>query len=391
MRLVRNALLSLVLTVAVVGPACAAPSPPAEPANGIAAPAPDAAMDAARALVADGRSKDAIASLVPYTHANPRDLAAGRLLGDLYFRVPDYNHAQEAWERVLAAAPGDMETHNRLGALYAAEDRPEEAILEFQQSLPLRSAYEGMVAAHQRIGDLPAYLAKLEYTLEKYPFYPKTWRELGAARRALHEPAAALEAYRHVVGLEPNSCDARVDLANTLVDLGNVDEAIVQLHSCALPEAHSYAAVVNTGEAYLEKGDSGTARTYLDRALAMLPTGSEALVDIGYIYDLKGDWKTSLSYYARAMNADPLRPEPYIDLGFAYEQHELYPLAEAAYLKGISVADSGRLHFLLGKSYEKQGKLALARAEFTHALGSDEAAIANASRRELAEMPLPAR
>ena len=92
--------------------------------------------------------------------------------------------------------------------------------------------------------------------------------------------------------------------------------------------------MVNLGEAYLEKGDYATARPYLDRALTLRPEGSEALVDIGYIYDARGDWKTAIGYYNRAIRSDPLRPEAYIDLGYDYNEHRLFPLAEAAYIKG---------------------------------------------------------
>ena len=74
---------------------------------------------------------------------------------------------------------------------------------------------------------------------------------------------------------------------------------------------------------------------------AIRPEGSEALVDIGYILDLQGDWKGAVAYYNRAIVADPLRPEAYIDLGYDYNEHRLFALAEAAFLKGLSVS-SGR-------------------------------------------------
>jgi len=56
--------------------------------------------------------------------------------------------------------------------------------------------------------------------------------------------------------------------------------AIRNLDVCVRLDPVYYAAVVNLGEAYLEKNDPATARGYLDRALALRPAGSEALVDI---------------------------------------------------------------------------------------------------------------
>lgn len=47
------------------------------------------AIETARAAVAGGDIAGAIAGVTPYVTAHPADTAADRLLGDLYFRVPD--------------------------------------------------------------------------------------------------------------------------------------------------------------------------------------------------------------------------------------------------------------------------------------------------------------
>ena len=384
--------LAAVLAGSLVAPAMAVTSPAPAPAG---APAPetrepDAAtvLDLARAKVAAGDTKGAIDGLAPYVAKHPEEAAAGRLLGDLYFRVPDYAKAERVWKAILASTPDDRETHSRLGSLYAATDRVNEAIVEFQRSLPERSGYAGLVMIHKRAGDLPQYVAKLEYETEKAPFDASRWTELGQARRAMRQFDAAYEAFNRVVGIRPNNCAARVNVANVLVDLHRIDPAIGHLKACLQSDAFYYPAVVNLGEAYLEKGDGTMARPYLDRALGLRPEGTEALVDIGYVNDMQGDWKTAVTYYNRAIRADPLRPEAYIDLGYDYNEHRFFPLAEAAFLKGISVAaDDGRLHYLLAVTYNVQGKIALARAEFTHAIASEEPDVARAARAELALLP----
>ena len=91
----------------------------------------------------------------PYVADHRSDVPAARLLGDLYFRVPDYARAEKVWKGIIAAQPGDKETHNRLGSLYAVQDRIDDAIAEFQKSLPSRAGYEGLVLAAQE-GRRPA-------------------------------------------------------------------------------------------------------------------------------------------------------------------------------------------------------------------------------------------
>lgn len=391
MRLLRHLVVAGVFVASASVPVVAdtpPPTPPARAASDSTAVSPTAVIDSARAKVAAGDSKGAIAELAPYVAQHPQDIAAGRLLGDIYFRMPDYGKAERAWKAVIAVVPDDLETHSRLGSLYAAEDRITDAITEFQQSLPSRSGAAGLVMAHKRAGDLPRYLTDLEAATHKTPFDSSVWTELGEARRALRDYDQALEAFTHAVGLRPIACGPRIDIANVLVDMHRVDPAIDHLKVCLQNDPHSYPATVNLGEAYLEKGDTGTARPLLDRALTIRPEGTEALVDVGYIYDLQGDWKTATGYYNRAIRADPLRPEAYIDLGYDYNDHRYFELAEAAYLKGLSVApDDGRLHYLLAVTYNVQGKIGLARGQYQQALASGEPDVTRAARADLALLP----
>lgn len=345
-------------------------------------------LDAARAKVAAGDTRGAIAGLAPYVADHPTDVPAARLLGDLYFRVPDYSKAERVWKGIIAMQPGDKETHNRLGSLYAVQDRIDEAVAEFQKSLPSRAGYEGLILAHKKAGDLPQFVAKMQYAADEHPFDPAAWADLGRFQRAMRQYDRALDAFDHVVGLQPKSCLARVDVANVLVDLQKIDPAIGHLQKCLAIEPNYYPAVVNLGEAYLEKNAVATARPYFDRALQIRPEGSEALVDIGYILDLQGDWKGAVAYYNRAIVADPLRPEAYIDLGYDYNEHRLFALAEAAFLKGLSVSsDDGRLHYMLAVTYNLQGKIPLARAQYRLAIESEETDVVRAARSELALLP----
>ena len=390
MRLSHVLALTAALVVVQSGPAFAvqATPVPSTPADAETTKGDPVVLDAARAKVAAGDTKGAIDGLAPYVAAHPGDAAAGRLLGDLYFRVPEYAKAEKIWKALIAATPDDRETHSRLGALYALQDRIGESMTEFQLSLPSRTGYVGLVMIHKRSGDLPQYLGELQYETDQRPFDVAKWSELGQAERALHHYQLAYEAFNHVAAIRPASCGARVDLANAQVDLSRIDPAIANLKACLAVDANYYPAVVNLGEAYLEKADYETARPYLDRALALRPEGTEALVDIGYIYDTGGDWKTAIMYYNRAIRSDPMRPEAYIDLGYDYNEHRLFPLAEAAYLKGLSVSpDDGRLHYMLAVAYNLQGKIALARDQYQHALASEEPIVVRAARAELALLP----
>ncbi len=63
-------------------------------------------LDAARAKVAAGDTRGAIAGLAPYVADHPADVPAARLLGDLYFRVPDYARAERVWKAIARRPAG---------------------------------------------------------------------------------------------------------------------------------------------------------------------------------------------------------------------------------------------------------------------------------------------
>src|ERR1700730_4229511 len=95
-----------------------------------------------------------------------------------------------------------------------------------------------------------------------------------------------------------------------------------------------------------------------------------------------------MQYYHKAIAAYPLSRDAYIDLGYDYNEQHLYALAEAAFLKGLSVAPrDGRLIYMLGVTYNQQGKLQLAKQQYLRAIDlSDEDIVVRAARRDLARL-----
>lgn len=348
------------------------------------------AIDAARAKVADGDSAGALRDLRAYVPAHPSDIEAARFLGDLYFRVPDYRDAEGTWKAIIARQPEDRQTHNRLGSLYAAQDRIADAISEYEKSLPSRGGFLGLVEEHRRQGDLPQFQAQFERNAEANPLDSRAQSFYGSVLRAMRNYQFAQLYFERAVSLAPRNCTALVDAGNNLIDLSRLKDALRFLDRCLAIDPSDYAANVDTGEAYVELNDNATARPYFERALVTRPNGSEALVDIGYLEDDRGQWKSAVSYYLRSMNAYPLESAAYIDLGYDYNAHQLYNLAEAAFIKGLSVApDDGRLHYMLAVTYNVQGKVGLARGQYQLAIASKEPIVVHAAQAELALLPAP--
>lgn len=342
------------------------------------------AVDRARKIVAGGDLPGAARGLASYVAAHPSELDPARYLGDLYFRQGDAAAAEHAYRAILRAAPRDRETHNRLGGIYAAQDRVPEAIAEFGLSLPIGTAYGHLVDLHRRLGDLDAFEVPFRRAADDMPTSAAAQYALGTVYRAEHRPALAVTYLERALALAPRACPTLAELGSAYLDLERVGEAIGAFERCLASEHDNYAALVNLGDAYIAQERYAVARETLDRATRVRPDGAEALVDIGFLEDVAGHWQLAVADYLHAIAVDPLSRDAYVDLGFDYDAHHLFALAEAAFLKGLSVAPAdGRLHYLLGVTYREQGKRELALREYRRAVASDEPDVARAASRDL--------
>jgi tetratricopeptide (TPR) repeat protein len=348
---------------------------------------PQGAIQAARERVASGDLDGAIRELAIYVSGHPGEIGPERLLGDLYYRHGELAKAEEQYKHILTYAPKDKETHNRLGSVFATENKLDAAIDEFNRSLPGTDSVPDLVRLHLRKGDFAQYRYEREKAAIDYPTDPEDQLELGDVYLAVHQTEDAVKYFRRALDEDPSSLQALNDLGRAYLDLHDYDAAIDDFGKCLGRDAGYYPCAVNLGAAYLESKRYAQAANILTIARRLQPERGEALVNIGYLSDVNGDWKRAVTYYVQAMTVYPYAPEAYIDLGLDYNQHGFYELAQSALLKGLAVApDDGRLHFVLGDVYSRQGNQSMATAQFKMALDSYDPVVKSLAKERVAAM-----
>jgi DNA-binding winged helix-turn-helix (wHTH) protein/TolB-like protein len=152
--------------------------------------------------------------------------------------------------------------------------KPEEAINPLAYEYYLRGV--DLVGSH----DFPLAAGMLEKSVEIDPNYALTWAYLGQS----YEAAAAFElggreqyrraqaAYERALALQPKQLEARMFLANLLIDTGNVEKAVPLLR-----EAQKDA-----------------------------PTNASVYWELGYAYRFAGKLTESVAECERALQIDPL-------------------------------------------------------------------------------------
>jgi tetratricopeptide (TPR) repeat protein len=348
---------------------------------------PAGAMLAARERVAAGDLDGAIRGLAIYVAAHPKEADPTRLLGDLYFRAGDMAKSEATYRAILAIDPKDKVTHNRLGTVLAAQNRVDDAIEEFNASLPGTDSVPDLVALHQRKGDLAKYRSNIEQLSNTYPNDADIQSELGQLYESMHRPSDAVRMFRRALDSAPTSLTALNGLGLALMDLHEYDLATAEFTQCRGQDPQYYPCLDNIGAAYLEMGRYADAEQVLTVAHNLDPELPEALVNFGYLADARNDWKTAVGWYLKALSMSPFSRDAYINLGITYREHQLYPQAEAVLIKGIAVApDDGRLHELLGETYQTLGRTDLAIEQFRAAATSLDPSVATIAREHFAKL-----
>ena len=344
---------------------------------------PAGAIRATRELIASGDMSGAIRKLSMYVAIHPGEIAPRRFLGDLYFRTGQIARAQFVYEEILKFAPGDKETHNRLGTVYAEENRVDDAIAQFNSALPGTDSVDDLVELHVRKGDLDKYEIEVQKMARDFPTDPGIQAELGQVYYAIHQPAQAEVYYTRALDQDPRDLTALNGLGLALMDMHRYDEAVATFKTCLDVDPLAFQCQNNVGATYLEAKRISEAKVALDKAFKDAPERAETFVNYGYMADMQDDWQRAVAQYAKAIELYPYLREAYIDLALDYERHQLYVLAQAVLIKGIaSVHDDGRLHVLLGDAYESQGDKSDALAQFQlGAKGSDATAVGIATQR----------
>ncbi|MBV9718528.1 MAG: tetratricopeptide repeat protein [Candidatus Eremiobacteraeota bacterium] len=390
--MIRRALPALILLALPLGVVFALPSQAGAvtlilPAESRTMADQQAAVTYARELIAAGDMDRAVAGLADFVATHPEATEAARFLGDLYYRQGHFDRAETVYKQLIARNPHDKQTHNRLGVVYATEDRIDDAIVQFEDALPGTDSIRDLVFLHLRKGDLQQYETEMVRAGTQDPNDADIQEELGEIFETLHRPNEAILYFRRALDSDARSIAALNGVGMAYLDLHDWATATEYLSDCLAIDALNYACLDNLGVARIQSGNYGAALARFKRAHQLEPERPEALVNFGYLEDQAGDWKRAVTYYVQAIAVDPYVPESYVNLGIDYEHNALYSLAQSALLKGVAAAPyDGRIRYLLARAYAAQGQKALALAQLKAAQNSLDPDVAQIAKEESARL-----
>jgi Flp pilus assembly protein TadD len=170
------------------------------------------------------------------------------------------------------------------------------------------------------------------------PSYEALMR-IGAAALAGGDPVNALSVFRRAAEIRP-SAPAFVAIADTLLQIGSVDEAILAYNSALARDGNDLAAQLGLSRAYLETGRPQLAHVPLSKALAQSPNDPRALLLSGVTEDLAGQHAAAQSAYRQGLKYAPTNPALTVNLALSLALSDNYAAAVAE-LTPVAMAPAG--------------------------------------------------
>ncbi len=347
---------------------------------------PNEALRYARDRISEHDLPGAVLALRRYVMNYPEEESVIRFLGDLYFSSGDLSDAARIYRKLVRDYPLDRNNHYQLGRLYAVENRVDDAIDQFDDSLPDVRAIYYLVLLHQRKGDLASFREQIQHNATEHP--NDTAAQLDAAQLfgALYMPRDADAEFTLALATDPRSIEALegLGMAQTAVK-ANADAART-LTRCLSIDAKSYGCLVAMGMLEIQTHQYDRAKTVLQQAANLAPEEPDAIFWLGRLADERGNWQKAVTYYEQTIYVWPYEADPYVQLAYEDETHGMHAQARQIVQKGLDAVDDARLHFLLGYMYREDGQRSLALAQFLLAeqsLSPEVAALAKQSAEEL--------
>lgn len=152
---------------------------------------------------------------------------------------------------------------------------------------------------------------------------------IAAASRASGDFANAVNLYRHAAAMEPSKPEPLDALGGTLIDMGKVDEAIVNFNAALKLNPHDGEGLRGLARAYLRTGRPDLAGAPLALAFQDSPNDAKLLMLIGVADDFIGQHASAQQRYRQGLKLAPADRSISLDLALSLALSEHFDEAIA--------------------------------------------------------------
>lgn len=291
----------------------------------------------------------------------------------------DLHGAEQAWQQVLASAPGDAEAYAHLGLDYALEGNYPLAVPAYRRAIALQPELPGLqlnlglaLFKQAHLGDA---IVPLEAAAKQTPSDPRPKLLLGMAYYGTAQYAAAVPYLRAGLDLTPNNLPLRLTLAQSCLWSKDYTCALEQDKLILQQDPASAEADMIAGEALDAKGDATGAVAQFRAAEAAAPNTPNLHFGLGYLLWKQGQFPEAEAELRQELTLEPAHTQALTYVGDLAVKKNDWTEARRQLEKAASQPGAVRLTFLdLGIVNAHDKRNAEAEANFKQAivLGPDD-------------------
>ena len=338
----------------------------------------------ARELRASNHPQAAESLLGPYLAAQPNDVEALTLLGQLRIDQGDRVGAEKSLIAALSVSPNSIAPNLAMGDLLLSMHRNPEAMDRFETVLtatPANSeARRGELAATTELalsarssGHPDVALQVLQHARTKLPDDPKLLLELGIQATELYLYPEAENALNAARKLAPNDPTILYALARLETERQHLSDAEADFRTYLAAQPTDASAHFGLGHILAMELRTDQARTEFERSIQLQPAQTESYYQIGQIeLDAHRDAKAE-SLFVKTLERDPTHGGALTGLGVLAFRAKDYAKAEKYLAAAEKTAPNyGPAHYYRGLALTHMGKKDEGEAELREAtkLGS---------------------
>jgi len=350
-------------------------------------PAPvraSAVLAKARELRASHQPEAAESLLRPYLAAQPNDIEALTLLGQLCMDQGDQVGAEKALITALAASPNSIAANLALGDLLLSTHRNPEAMDRFETVLAIAradsDARRGELAAATELalsarnsGHPEVALQVLQHARTKLTDDPKLLLELGIQATELYLYPEAEDALNAALELTPNDPGILYALARMETEWQHLQAAEADFRAYLAVQPADASAHFGLGHVLAMELRTDDACAEFERSIQLQPVQTESYYQIGQIeLDAHRDAKAEL-LFRKALERDPKHGGALTGMGVVAFRAKDYTSAEKYLVAAEKTAPNyGPAHYYRGLALSHMGRRDEGEAELREAtkLGS---------------------
>ena len=174
-----------------------------------------------------------------------------------------------------------------------------------------------MIALHKRFRKEELCVAGISSRLEFLFSFPYLLEGNMLQEKGLYEQAIAY--YDKALRLGGENIEILAEKANTLMKMGNVEEAIGLYKRITEMEFHFPRAYQGLGTAYEQLGDFNQAKKNYQRVIDLEPENAQVHYQLGAIHQDEGEYEKAEFYFRQGMSINKTFIKNYLGLAKNYE------------------------------------------------------------------------